>query len=171
MSVFAKWSCKKIENVHNFTYFCSKFTYINPSIIMCISIIATVIVYIYMVTVVFYFIFFLSPLSSDSLSSSNFFLLLYSLKSNNKSIQIIKFFKLILNLDFKFIKPSPLKNKKKSSNPNCKRRRRKCRSSRRRRRCQRRRRSSSGEPKIIAHNSGKIRPKLPSKLQTQNHWL
>ena len=79
---------------------------------MCISIIATVIVYIYTVTIVFYFIFFLSPLSSDSLSSSNFFLLLYSLKSNNKSIQIIKFFKLILNLDFKFIKPSPLKNKK-----------------------------------------------------------
>ena len=79
---------------------------------MCISIIATVIVYIYTVTEVFYFIFFLSPLSSDSLSSSNFFLLLYSLKSNNKSIQIIKFFKLILNLDFKFIKPSPLKNKK-----------------------------------------------------------
>lgn len=57
-----------------------------------------------------FFIFFLSLLSSNSLSSSTLFLLLSSLKSNNKSIQIIKFFKLILNLYHKFIKPSLKKN-------------------------------------------------------------
>ena len=69
--------------------------------------------YIYTVIVTFYF-FFLSSLSS--LIRFSLFLyshsLLSSLESNNKSIQIIKFFKLIINLDPKFIKPSHQRKKK-----------------------------------------------------------
>ena len=48
------------------------------------------------------FVYSLSPLSS--------------LKSHNKFIQIIKFFKIILNLDPKFIKTYPPKKKKNKKN-------------------------------------------------------
>ena len=43
---------------------------------------------------------------------------LSSLKSHNKFIQIIKFFKIILNLDPKFIKTYPPKKKKKKKKKN-----------------------------------------------------
>ena len=86
-----------IEKVHYFIHFCSKSTHVSPSIILCISIIATVIVHIYTATVTFYFILFYFSLSS----LIRFSLFLYSfsplssLETNNKSIQIIKFFKSI----------------------------------------------------------------------------
>ena len=56
-----------------------------------------------MVTIAFYLIFFLSPISSNSLSSSSIFSLIQ--QHALQIYTIIKFFKLILNLDPKLIKP------------------------------------------------------------------
>ena len=84
----------KIEKVHNVTHFCLKSTDIIPSIILCLSFIATITVYL-IFSLLFHSILSIPPLSY--LESSNMFC---------KSIQIIKFFKLILNLDPKLIKPT-----------------------------------------------------------------
>ena len=46
----------KLKKMVNFTYFCSKTTHVNGCIILFISKNDTVIMYIYMVTVIFYFI-------------------------------------------------------------------------------------------------------------------
>ena len=98
---YSKSTCTNpsiVENVHHFIHFCSKSIYISSSIYT---------------QLLQFSIFFslLYPLSSDSLffySHSP----LSSLESNNKFIQIIKFFKLVLNLDPKFIKPSHQRKKK-----------------------------------------------------------
>ena len=48
---------KKKKRFITFTHFCSKTTHISPSIIPCMYKIATVIMYIYTITVTFYLIF------------------------------------------------------------------------------------------------------------------
>ena len=114
----------------------------------------------------------LSPFSSDSLSPPTLFLL-YLLESNKKFIQIIKFFKFILNLDPKFIKPSPKKNHQthitnQTQNANVvveEENAEEEEEDAEEAAATTVEKSTWNLPKITTHSSGEIRPKPPSKIK------
>ena len=113
-------------------------------------------------------------LSSDSLSlSPSTIFLLYFLESNKKFIQIIKFFKFILNLDPKFIKPSPKKNHQthitnQTQNANVvveEENAEEEEEDAEEAAATTVEKSTRNLPKITTHSSGEIRPKPPSKIK------